>query len=215
MGVALRDAFGTELQTAAVSVAYSIPPAESPRPSVEKPKVLGTLGNLGHAKSLDVVIDTFEQLSDEPAAQLLLGGPIVDDAGREWLGDAVDKHRDRIRHVGPVSGADKDAFLAELDVFLFPSRHLDESFGLVVVEALQTGIPVIMVPNRCFGAVELGTAGRCIADIDKFPELAADQVREWMNNPDIYRTAQRAAADLGRRHVAQAHAAAEAHWLQG
>ena len=49
--------------------------------------------------------------------------------------------RERILVYGPAYGAEKRDILRASDVFLYPSRH--DAFGLVVVEALANGLPVV------------------------------------------------------------------------
>lgn len=48
----------------------------------------------------------------------------------------------RVEWTGHVSGADKMRVLAEADVFVLPS--VNENFGIAVVEALASGLPVIV-----------------------------------------------------------------------
>ncbi len=212
MAIALRRTYGAKLRCSVVSVAYAIKPAETVREVAATPRTIGTLGNLGTAKSLDIVIDTFDVISKRGEFRLVLGGPIVDAKAKGWLAEASERHGDRIAWVGSLSGQAKDEFLARLDVFLFPSRHLDESFGLVVMEALQMGIPVIMVPNLCMGGTELGAAGLAITEIDDFSALAADQVTMWQREPARYQQAQTAARSLAIAHIAIANGAAASLW---
>lgn len=212
MADALRRSYGPHLRCSVVSVAYAIHPTPISRQPTTAPLKVGTLGNLGRSKSLDLVLATFTAIATVEGTRLALGGPIVDREGHDWLAEAVARYGDRITPVGQLTGAAKNEFLAGLDVFLFPSRHLDESFGLVVMEALQLGVPVIMVPNLCLGASELGAAGLAISDIDDFPAIAADQIDMWQREPDRYLLAQKAARALAEAHIASAHSAATALW---
>ncbi len=73
---------------------------------------------------------------------------------------------DRVRAVGEVGGETKRALLAGADALLFPIEW-DEPFGLVMVEALATGTPVIgfrraSVPE----VIEDGRTGFVVDDID-------------------------------------------------
>lgn len=49
----------------------------------------------------------------------------------------------RVHYLGFVSGARKWQAFAEADVFCFPTYYYAESFGLVLVEAMAFGLPVI------------------------------------------------------------------------
>jgi glycosyltransferase involved in cell wall biosynthesis len=73
---------------------------------------------------------------------------------------------DRARAIGEVGGETKRALLAGADALLFPIEW-DEPFGLVMVEALATGTPVIgfrraSVPE----VIEDGRTGFVVDDID-------------------------------------------------
>ncbi len=54
--------------------------------------------------------------------------------------------RIRVHFPGYVTGARKAAFFSLADLYVFPSRH--ESYGLTLVEALQTGLPVLTTAHR-------------------------------------------------------------------
>jgi alpha-1,3-rhamnosyl/mannosyltransferase len=47
----------------------------------------------------------------------------------------------RVRHLGYVSGADRERLYRDASMFVLPS--LDEGFGLPVLEAMTVGIPVV------------------------------------------------------------------------
>ena len=51
--------------------------------------------------------------------------------------------RSGVRYLGFISGEEKKRVLAESDCFCFPTYYYAESFGLVVIEAMAFGSPVI------------------------------------------------------------------------
>jgi glycosyltransferase involved in cell wall biosynthesis len=48
-----------------------------------------------------------------------------------------------VRHVGFLKGPEKDRAMVEADLFCFPSFYPAESFGLVLVEAMAYGLPIV------------------------------------------------------------------------
>lgn len=54
---------------------------------------------------------------------------------------------DQVRYVGPQYGAAKEALLRDHDVLAFPTFYERETFGLVVVEAMQWSLPVVATPE--------------------------------------------------------------------
>lgn len=49
----------------------------------------------------------------------------------------------KVDYLGFISGEKKQLAFAESDIFLFPSYYHAESFGLVVVEAMAFGLPIV------------------------------------------------------------------------
>jgi glycosyltransferase involved in cell wall biosynthesis len=73
---------------------------------------------------------------------------------------------DRIRHIGEVGGDEKLELLAGADALLFPIDW-DEPFGLVMVEALASGTPVIGFDRASVPEiVDHGETGFVVADVD-------------------------------------------------
>lgn len=101
--------------------------------------VLLWLGNDPVRKGLDLAVATAQQLRvDEPATRLLAAG----------RGDARRYAHDVLTWLGPRD--DVESLLHAADVLLLPT--FEDSFGLVVAEALATGLPV--VTTRAAGAAE-------------------------------------------------------------
>ncbi len=88
---------------------------------------------------------------------------------------------DRVKFLG-IKRELKEAF-ADTDVFILPSRN--ESFGLVALEAMAFGVPVIAsAVGGLPEVIEDGENG-CIFRIDK-PEEAVEKGAELILNPDFY-----------------------------
>jgi glycosyltransferase involved in cell wall biosynthesis len=96
-----------------------------------------------------------------PEVETVVAGP--DDDG-EWRRiDAALRRaspRPRVRYVGPVHGAEKDALLASASVLVLPSHS--ENFGQVVVEALACETPVVASRNTPWQRLETEGAGRWV-----------------------------------------------------
>jgi glycosyltransferase involved in cell wall biosynthesis len=101
------------------------------------PAVLGALGRLGREKGFDVLLGAMSKLPPGEA-RLLLGG---DGTQQEALSREIHVLglADRVTMTGLVT--DVPAFLAQIGIFILPSRS--EGLGLVAVEAMAAGRPVI------------------------------------------------------------------------
>jgi glycosyltransferase involved in cell wall biosynthesis len=90
-----------------------------------------------------------------PGTKLVVGdGPLRTELARRYP-DAV--------YVGPKSGEELGRHYAASDVFVFPSRT--DTFGLVVLEALASGLPVAAFPVP--GPLDvIGNSGAGMLDVD-------------------------------------------------
>ena len=87
---------------------------------------------------------------------LVLAGPVQDDH-REYFADQVEPllDGDRIRYVGSVGSEERERLFSRSKGLLMPIEW-SEPFGLVMVEALATGTPVI--------AFDRGSASEIVTD---------------------------------------------------
>jgi rhamnosyl/mannosyltransferase len=111
--------------------------AESIRRRYASPRVL-FVGRLVYYKGLDVLIDAW---GSAPGTLLLAGeGPL----DRELRERAVARGLvDRIHFLGRIDDADLPAYYHGADLFALPSTARTETFGVVQVEAMAAGLPVI------------------------------------------------------------------------
>lgn len=116
--------------------ARSLPPAHAAS--------LLFVGRLRYYKGLDTLIRALPQI---PARLVVAGiGPME----AEWKALAAELGvAGRISWLGEVSDDDLPALYHAADLFVLPASHKSEAFGLVQVEAMAAGLPVV--------CTELGT----------------------------------------------------------
>jgi rhamnosyl/mannosyltransferase len=102
------------------------------------------VGRLRHYKGLNVLIDAMRSID----AHLLVIGTGLMEA--EWRAQVTALGLDaRISFLGDLSDAEKLVMLYAADLFVLPSTNHAEAFGIVLVEAMACGLPLI--------TTELGT----------------------------------------------------------
>lgn len=133
------------------------------RPGLTKEDVVvGHLGRLTAEKNLDFLFAAAVRfLEENPKAQFIFAG---DGPMRAEMTARLDKDpvRPRMHFLGPKEGDDVVAFYSAIDVFAFASRS--ETQGLVVAEALASGVPVVALDasgvrdalRHCASCVQLG-----------------------------------------------------------
>ncbi len=131
--------------------------------------VLGHLANLSEEKGLTRALQAFVALRDAGYdAQLLLAGPAVDEHAQGVLRQACSAHPEHVRWMGPLNVEGKREFFAAIDVFLFPSLYRNETQGIVNLEAMAAGVPVIAIDQCCVGADIGQDGGAAVANADEF-----------------------------------------------
>ena len=103
----------------------------------------GYMANLVGDKGHSLLLQAFKKV---PNAKLLLAGDGPLRKQLEQLSATLGIN-DRVEFVGPIPRENACEFFQEIDAFVHPSRY--ETFGIVLIEALSTGRPV--VATRCGG----------------------------------------------------------------
>lgn len=155
--------------------------------------VLLSVGRLGKEKNLDLLLDAFAKLSARrPEARLLLAG---DGPHRSEL----EQHArtlgcgERVVFLGALEQHELGPYYRNADVFVFGS--LTETQGLVLVEALAHGLPVVAVDCPVTREIILGDAGMLTReDAGEF----AESLDAFLDEPPARRLARTEAA----RHAA-------------
>ncbi len=156
------------------------------------------LGKLTPRKGVDVLVRAFV-LMNEPSARLVVAG---NDMGSGAVIAALARGAglgDRFVRVGLLRGRERLAALAAADIVVYPSR--DEVFGLVPVEALLCGTPVVVSSDSGCGEVigQLG-GGHIVPFGDR--DTLAGAIRAILREPAVWRTRAREAGARARQRFA-------------
>ncbi len=114
------------------------------------------LGRLDPKKGLDLLVPALAATEVKDAV-LAIAGP--DEQGCRRATEALvraQEIRDRVVFTGMLRGRERIEALADADLFALPSNH--ENFGVVVIEALAAGTPVL-VSDRVALCREIAAAG--------------------------------------------------------
>jgi glycosyltransferase involved in cell wall biosynthesis len=120
-----------------------------------------TLGVLGRydepRKGLPVLLEAMRTVVRRyPGAQLLVAGRGDPEDLQELVGEDLRPH---VALLGELTEEDKAAFLRSVDVYCAPNL-LGESFGVILIEALAAGAPIVASDLAAFASVlDDGAAG--------------------------------------------------------
>ncbi|WP_140416486.1 glycosyltransferase family 4 protein [Arthrobacter globiformis] len=133
-------------------------------------------------KNVPVALSAWATIKDKfPSAVLLAAGPGYElgGEGHKWaVHNGLD---DRVDFVGSLASDEVPPWLAALDIFLHPS--LEESFGMVLLEAMAAGVPVIA--GQTSGAVPVVTGGNALLTDVASPGAIADSLTLMLNDEPL------------------------------
>jgi glycosyltransferase involved in cell wall biosynthesis len=104
-------------------------------------RVLAFTGRLVPHKGVDVILRALRELPSDVSLILVGHGPRL--AELQSLARRLDVES-RVRFCTDVSDDELPLYLRAADLFVFPSQNRLEGFGLVVAEAMASGLPVII-----------------------------------------------------------------------
>lgn len=157
---------------------------------------VGFLGRLDEPrKGLAVLLEAFEQVAAvRPGARLLVAGP----------GELTDLRRlpavvaDRVTVLGRIEEADKPRFFRSLDVYAAPNTG-GESFGIILLEAMAVGCPIVASDLAAFRRVLQDGAAGALVPAGEAPGLAAG-LAAALDDPAAAAARAAVAADVVRRY---------------
>lgn len=151
---------------------------------------LGYVGRLTPEKNVRTLAGIEQTLLDRGLRDFRL--VLVGEGGeRMWL----EAHLRHAEFTGALRGPALARAFADMDVFLFPSRT--DTFGLVVLEAMASGVPVIVAPG---GGPQYQVQPGQTGFIASTPADFAQRVIELKNNPALHARMREAA----RQHACSA-----------
>jgi phosphatidylinositol alpha-mannosyltransferase len=167
----------------------------------------GAVGFLGRIdeprKGLAVLLDALA-LMRHTSARLLVAGP--GDPSDVPLPDGLDPAR--VTYLGQVSEEDKARFFHSVDVYCAPNTG-GESFGIVLIEAMAAGAPIVASDLDAFRRVlDDGDAGELVPPED--PAALAAALDALLDSPARRRAVAARASAVVRRYDWPAIAAAVA-----
>lgn len=144
-------------------------------------------------KGLDILVRALPQIARRyPGVRLLVAGPGERD---EVIKAVPEQMRGRIEFLGMISDAEKASLFRSVDLYVAPNTG-GESFGIILVEALSAGVPVVASDLEAFARVLDG--GRCGVLFRTGDEAdLARRVTELLDDPQRR-------ADLARRGAERA-----------
>lgn len=147
-------------------------------------KVLITVSRIGKEKNLEFLIEAFAEVLKKRDDVLLLmvgDGPFLDQLKKIAKNLKITQS---VIFTGGVPHEKIPAFYQSANIFLFTS--LTETQGIVILEALSCGLPVVALKDNAFaGLVVDGKNGFLVKS--GAPKLFAQKIIKLLENPTLYK----------------------------
>jgi glycosyltransferase involved in cell wall biosynthesis len=157
---------------------------------------IGMAGRLASQKRQDWVLQSLLTYSGDTQIHLKIAGsgPLLNSL--KDLGKKIESNNILVEFLGNLNNDDMKAFYNKLDLFVFPSK--DESFGLVLLEALSHWVPVAVFKDvgGCLSVVQDRANGFVLQNgirgleelwktLDKDSRILAEQ-RQFISTMDLH-----------------------------
>jgi len=157
--------------------------------------VLLFLGKLTPRKGVDHLVRAFASLDRPEALLIIAGNDMGAGAAIGSLVRSLGLER-RVMRPGLLTGTARLDALAAANVVIYPSR--DEIFGLVPLEALVCGTPVVVCDDSGCGEVIGATGGGLVVPHGNRQALS-DAIESILTNEPLWRRRAIAAGDVARQ----------------
>lgn len=109
---------------------------------------IGYLGRMAAEKGIAYLLEAIPLLQKElgDSFKIILAGPektVGEEAYQQHVKNLLEQYKNFVVPVGELPDASVGAFYSLLDVFVLPSTNNTEAFGMVQVESMYCGTPVV------------------------------------------------------------------------
>jgi len=144
-------------------------------------RVVFFVGRLVHEKGVQTLIAAAPQILTEfPGVRFVVAGrgPLMEELRRMAESHGV---ADRFNFLGYISDADRDSLYQVADVAVFPSLY--EPFGIVALEAMTAGVPVVVSNTGGFAEI-VGSKEVGLLHTPGDPNSLAQAILHTLRYPD-------------------------------
>ena len=140
------------------------------KPQARKPATILYVGRLEGRKGLRYLLLAYQRLSQEfPGTRLLIAGNGPQRWRLEML--AMELGLANVKFLGYVTDAQKQQLFSEADLFCSPALF-GESFGIVLLEAMASGVPTVAGDNSGYTSLMRGVGGLSLVNPRDTAEFA-------------------------------------------
>lgn len=165
---------------------YIFPPIPSVsrlavRPSTRSAFILGLAGRIAEDKGVEYLLEALQQLNKQgESVKLLIAGP-RDAVGEKNYEKKIDQllkdSGSSVKFLGTIQPEQMAMFYRSIDCLVLPSVNRTEAFGMVQIEAMKHGVPVIAsnLPGVRI-PIQVTKSGKIVAPRNSYSIAQATQI---------------------------------------
>jgi glycosyltransferase involved in cell wall biosynthesis len=185
-----------------IVIPYGIPDSAQEYPAIagnaknSVPQIL-YMGILCEGKGVLTLIEACAQVREAGLSfHLSCVGAFESESFRKQVEELIESRNltGVVRFPGVLRGEEKSRAFREADLFCFPSHYYAESFGVVLIEAMSFGLPIVTTRWRGIPDVAGGSGGAFIVE-PELPHLVAEGLQTLIRDTELR-------ALMGRRNRA-------------
>jgi glycosyltransferase involved in cell wall biosynthesis len=170
--------------------------APSPPPAAARTGPVVFAGRFSESKGLSLLSEVVDRLAGQPGIRFTFAGGHGDEQGRRIVTELVERHPDRCRVSGWLAPPALEQLFAAASMVVVPSRY--EPFGMVALEAMRVGAPVLAAATGGLREVVGPGSGGLLVHSRRAEDWCAAIVHLW-NAPELRATL----AQRGPAYVAE------------
>ncbi len=146
--------------------------------------VIGVAARLSAEKGIEYLLDAMPYF----AGTVVIAGsmePVGEKAYKKKILTLVKKYKDRVIFLGEIKPEDMGSFYSLLDILVLPSINSTEAFGMVQVEAMLAGVPVV-VSDLPGVRIPVKKTGMGLVVPPKDPKKLAEAIAHIQTNRRLY-----------------------------
>lgn len=160
------------------------------RVSSNKKYLIGVVGRMAQEKGYEYLLEAVPILKKKLGDNFLIlfagpKNPIGEEAYIKKVTKLMEQYKESVNHVGILTEDELGAYYANLDVFVLPSVNVTEAFGMVQIEALSCGTPVVVSDLPGVRLPVQITGNGLISSVGD-PKDLAEKITEVLKNKDKY-----------------------------
>jgi len=165
-------------------IIYDSRDAEELRATMPGKKLVFALGRLVPYKGFGTLVEAARYLDDDYMVLIGGTGPMRDELIRRIIENGLEN---KVQLLGYVQTWDVPALFGACDIYVMSSQMKTEAFGIVQIEAMSCGKPVVAttIPQSGVSWVNQdGVSGLNVAPGD--PKAMAEAIKAICTDPDVY-----------------------------